>query len=245
MTDRFTFDAAPYVLGALSSEDRLAFEAHLAACPLCEAQVREFAGLPGLLSRLPADEVSAALSVQPEPPPTLLPALQFAVRRERRSRRTRTMAAGLAAACLAVVGTGVAVHELVPGSTSGNPNGPDTSIGALPTNTPKPKPGTESFSFKRLTTAPVTASVDLTPVAWGTQISMRCTYSGTGWPDHESHDYRLRVTDTKGKTSIVGDWNVQLNKEVQVPGATGVAMSDIRSLEILSSENTPLLRVDM
>jgi Putative zinc-finger len=242
MTDRFTFDAAPYVLGALSPEDRLAFEAHLATCPLCEAQVREFAGLPGLLSRLPVDEVSAALSVQPEPPATLLPALQFAVRRERRSRRTRTLAAGLVAACLAVVGTGFAVHELLPTSTPGNPAG---SIGALPSPTSKPKPGTESFDFKRLTAAPVSASVDLTPVAWGTQISMRCTYSGAGWPDHESHDYRLRVTDTKGNATIVGDWNVLLNKEVQVPGATGVPMSDIRSLEILSPENTPLLRVDM
>jgi Putative zinc-finger len=237
MTDRFTFDAAPYVLGALSPEERMAFESHLATCPLCEVQVREFAGLPGLLSRLPADEVSAALSVQPEPPPTLLPSLQFAVRRERRSRRSRAMAAGLVAACLAIVGTGFAVHEFLPGQTSGNPQPPAAQ---------KQQPlGTETIAFKSLTAAPVRAQADLTPVAWGTMISMRCTYGGSAWPDHESHDYRLRITDTSNKRYTVADWNVLLGKEVQVPGSTGVAMSDIRSLEILSAEGTPLLRADM
>jgi Putative zinc-finger len=243
VTDRFTFDAAPYVLGALSPEERLGFEAHLATCPMCEAQVREFAGLPGLLSRLPADEVSAALSVQPEPPPTLLPALQFAVRRERRSRRSRTMAAGLVAACLAIVGTGFAVHEFLPGSTGGTPSGPTQ---ALPSTQPLPRPGTEKVTFKSLTSIPVKADADLTPVAWGTQILMRCTYGGTTWQDHESsHDYRLRITDTNNRHYTIGDWNVLLGKEVQVPGSTGVAMSDIRTLEILSDEGTPLLRADM
>jgi hypothetical protein len=238
MTDRFTFDAAPYVLGALSPEERMAFESHLATCPLCEAQVREFAGLPGLLSRLPADEVSAALSVQPEPPPTLLPSLQFAVRRERRSRRSRSWAAGLAAACLAIVGTGFAVHELVPGKASGN-----GSVGAQPGQTQRP--GTETVAFRSMTSTPVKAEADLTPVAWGTMISMRCTYGGSAWPDHESHDYSLRITDTNNQHYRIADWNVLLGKEVQVPGSTGVAMSDIRSLEILSAEGTPLLRADM
>ena len=49
MTDRFTHDAGPYVLGALPPEDRRAFEEHLATCGHCRAEVREFAGLPGLL----------------------------------------------------------------------------------------------------------------------------------------------------------------------------------------------------
>ena len=63
MTDRFTYDAGPYVLGALPPEDRRAFEEHLATCALCQAEVREFAGLPGLLSRLPVGELPA---VRPE-----------------------------------------------------------------------------------------------------------------------------------------------------------------------------------
>ena len=47
MTDRFTYDAGPYVLGALPPEDRRAFEEHLDGCSQCQAEVREFAGLPG------------------------------------------------------------------------------------------------------------------------------------------------------------------------------------------------------
>ena len=48
MTDRFTHDAAPYVLGALSPEDRHAFEAHLAGCEACTAEVRRQAQVIGL-----------------------------------------------------------------------------------------------------------------------------------------------------------------------------------------------------
>ena len=41
MTDRFTYDAGPYVLGALSPEERHAFEEHLDGCAQCQAEVRE------------------------------------------------------------------------------------------------------------------------------------------------------------------------------------------------------------
>ena len=76
MTDRFTHDAGPYVLGALPPEDRRAFEEHLATCGHCRSEVQEFAGLPGLLSRLPAGELPAVLQGSPEPPPpvSVLPA---------------------------------------------------------------------------------------------------------------------------------------------------------------------------
>ncbi len=41
MTDHAWLDAAaPYALGALSAEERAAFEAHLADCAICRAEVR-------------------------------------------------------------------------------------------------------------------------------------------------------------------------------------------------------------
>jgi len=90
MNDQYTFDAAPYVLGALSEQDRLTFEAHLADCPACAAEVLEFSDLPGLLAQLPADDPALTMTdEQLEPPATLLPALLFSVRRERRQRRWR------------------------------------------------------------------------------------------------------------------------------------------------------------
>ena len=43
---------ASYVLGALSPAERKEFEQHLAVCEGCARNVRELAGLPGLLARV-------------------------------------------------------------------------------------------------------------------------------------------------------------------------------------------------
>ena len=48
-------DDGAYVLGALSPEDRVAFERHLPGCRECQRSVRELAGLPGLLARVPVE----------------------------------------------------------------------------------------------------------------------------------------------------------------------------------------------
>lgn len=88
-----TFDAA-YVLGALSDEDRQAFEAHLRECDACAAAVHEMSDLPGMLAAAPA----SALDDEP-PPASLLAGLQRRARRERN--RRRWIASGIAAAAAA------------------------------------------------------------------------------------------------------------------------------------------------
>lgn len=45
-----------YVLGAIEAAGRSAVDAHLACCPGCRNELAELAGLPGLLSRVTADE---------------------------------------------------------------------------------------------------------------------------------------------------------------------------------------------
>lgn len=49
---RFADWDGAYVLGALSTEDRRAFEMHMAACAACRQAVAELAGLPGLLAKV-------------------------------------------------------------------------------------------------------------------------------------------------------------------------------------------------
>ncbi|WP_020672661.1 anti-sigma factor family protein [Amycolatopsis nigrescens] len=114
-----TYDAA-YVLGGLSPEDRAAFEQHLRECDNCSRSVREFAGLPGLLSQV--DPV-----VLPEPPADLLPSLLTAARRARR-RRTLGVIADIGIAVAAGV---TLMLALLPGD-----NGLDTTemtpLGAFP-----------------------------------------------------------------------------------------------------------------
>jgi anti-sigma-K factor RskA len=54
--------AAPYALGALAPEERSAFEAHLAGCDACRAEVRAFTEVAGLLAYgAPAAEPPAGL----------------------------------------------------------------------------------------------------------------------------------------------------------------------------------------
>jgi hypothetical protein len=231
MTDQFTFDAAPYVLGALSPEDRQAFEAHLAECPSCESQVREFAGLPGLLSRLPADEVATALAGAPEPPAALLPGLQFAVRRERRARRWRGAAVGLAAACLAVIGTAVVVNQT--GAGSGGGPGPSTSV-----------PQAQALSFRPVAGAPVVADATLVDKPWGTEITMACKYAGSEWEGGEP-EYTLVAMDQKNVAHRIGDWQVLVGKEVHMTMSTGIARNQIKSLRVVDTANSEILELNL
>ncbi|GAA5166757.1 MULTISPECIES: anti-sigma factor family protein [Amycolatopsis] len=91
-----TYDAA-YVLGALSPEDRAAFEAHLKDCAECARSVQELAGLPGLLAQVGPEMVEP-----PEPPPGVLPSMLGAVRKARRRRTLTTTVVGVAAAAAVV-----------------------------------------------------------------------------------------------------------------------------------------------
>ena len=74
---------AAYVLGSLSPTDRLEFERHLPGCESCRRSVAELAGLPGLLGRVPVEQVEAPVPFEPLPA-TVLPALVAVVRREQR-----------------------------------------------------------------------------------------------------------------------------------------------------------------
>jgi hypothetical protein len=90
-----TYDAA-YVLGALSPEDRAAFETHLKECADCARAVQELAGLPGLLSQVTPEMVGE------EPPSGLLPSVLRTVRRIRRRRTLTTIGVAVAAAAAVI-----------------------------------------------------------------------------------------------------------------------------------------------
>ncbi|MFJ8958347.1 anti-sigma factor family protein [Lentzea sp. NPDC102401] len=70
-----------YVLGSLSTADRLAYEQHLAQCASCEREVCGLAGMTGLLSRVPEAWAVQSLETGPEVPAAVLPRLVRAVRR--------------------------------------------------------------------------------------------------------------------------------------------------------------------
>jgi hypothetical protein len=141
------FDGA-YVLGALSDDDRRAYEAHLLECDACAASVRELQDLPQALA------LASPSALEDDPPPlSLLPGLQRRVRRDRY--RRRWIVGGLAAAAAACI-VSVAVVATRPDSPSSHPVAMQAVGGAV---------------------APIKATVDVRSVGWGTRIDLVCIYN--------------------------------------------------------------------
>ena len=229
MTDPFTHDAGPYVLGALAPAERRAFEEHLAGCPSCTAEVRDFAGLPGLLSRLPADEVLSEPEDQPEPPSLLLPMLRRA-RSERRARRWRAVLVGGVAAGLAAVGSAVVMDNAVVGDAGSRPPAQQQAAAMAFTRT---VPG-----------LPVSARAALTDVAGGTRIDLTCRYSGT--LDEHGHSYILRVVPRSGgKPQEIGSWPVLSTDDYRIVAVAPMSRDRINRLEIVTGTGRTLLTLSL
>jgi hypothetical protein len=221
MTDRFTRDAGSYVLGALPPDERHAFEAHLASCQPCQADVREFAGLPGLLSRLPAKDVPTVLEA-PEDRPGLMPSLLVQARRERRARRWRAVGVAAAAACVAAAGTGVVV--------------------AAVERTPEPAQQVEAarVAFQRVRPdLPVTATATLTDTADGLAIDMRCRYEGAsrGW----TRQYSLVVVGRDTSKTPMASWQVRPGEEYRIGSVAPLPRDRIDHFAVLNSTGNELL----
>ena len=98
--DPFAEDDAAYVMGALSAEDRQAFEAHLVDCPQCTQSVAELSGMTDLLAKVPLARVLEPGADREQPPDLLLPRLINAARAQRRRRSIWLVASGAVAASL-------------------------------------------------------------------------------------------------------------------------------------------------
>jgi Putative zinc-finger len=220
--DAFATSAGAYVLGALTPAERQEFVAHLADCPACAEAVEDLAGLPGLLARVPVEDVLALDAAAPRPAPgRLLPGLLQVVARERRRRRWAV--ASLAAAAAAAV-----VAALVLGPA----RGPDAApVAARP--------------MQALVTTPITATVDLEPVAWGTRLDLRCRYP-EGYPEGSARrlPYALVVTDLSGRTQTVGTWTALPGRDAALAGATSWSRSQIAAVEVTTLDGLAVLRLD-
>jgi len=219
MTDRFTHDAGSYVLGALSPEDRRAFEEHLAGCADCRAEVQEFAGLPGLLSRLPAWELPGQDAAEPVPP-SMLPALLDRTGLERRSRRRRAVLAGIAAVFVAAAGSAALAQTL--------------------DDRPAAVSAQRAMAFTPVSAAiPASAEATLTDVPGGTRIDMTCRYEGT--VDDRDREYRLRLVSRGRPPEWLGSWPVLTGDDYRMVVVAPLPRADIDLLEVVSATGRSLL----
>jgi hypothetical protein len=217
-----------YVLGSLSPAERREFEQHLDGCDHCSRAVRDLAGLPGLLGRIGPEVFDES---EPEPvPETLLPRLSRAVRR-RQQRRT-WLTAGIAAAAAVVVTTGGAIAL-------------DHGDSKTPVSSGPPAVAIDpSRSMTRVATDPMTASVSLTSVAWGTKLDLTCSYP-RGTVDYEGGAYALVVHLANGHTEQVATWNGLPGKQMHVSGATSAWKSTIRSVVVTKLGGGPVAQLTL
>ena len=259
--DPFATEAGPYVLGALPPAEREAFERHLERCGGCRASVEDLAGLPGLLSRVP-DDVVAALGDEPRRsaavadglfdgvpgsvpeavPDTVLPALLRVVRR-RRLRRRLAVGAGLVAAAALVAAT---AGGLLPGGAGqGTPRALVTPS-AAPTATPSATPSATvtvtagpDQRMEVLVPVPITATVTLTQVGWGTEVDLVCAYAQDG--ASRPYPYALVLTDHEGGVQQVGTWTAVPGRDAQLSGATAWTRDRIATVEVRTPEGQTVM----
>jgi hypothetical protein len=231
--DPFETDDGAYLIGALSPTERAAYEAHLRGCPSCTHSLAELVGLPGLLARVPAD-VAATLDHPGEgghldepPPPGLLADVLDRVdrlgRRKRRRRRVLAAASVAAAAVLVgvVLGTGL--------RSGGSPVTP-------------PSAGVE---LAAVTTSPLAVTAQLTPVRWGTRVTLLCSYPGetsAGSRYAIPPTYVLVLRDSRGVAQQVATWKAVPGRLVTVQAATALSTTDIAAIEVRTADGRPVLR---
>ena len=226
-TDEFVLYDGAYVLGALSPAERREFEDHLKGCEACASSVGELAGLPGLMSKVSVEQLTAEAEAPPE---TLLPSLARAVRRERLRRRLAVGVAAAAAACLIAVGA-VALT---------GPHSPARPSVASSAPTPS---GTADLPLTAVVPSSVTASARLVDMAWGTRIDLTCAYGGREYGPSNGRPYALVVIDRSGAAQQVATWKALPDRELTVMGATSLARRDIAVVEIRTLSGQAILRL--
>lgn len=233
VVDPFRGWDAAYLLGSLSAAERREFEVHLEECSSCVAAVAELAGLPGLLSKVSADDAAALLGDEeatgpaPSPPPTLLPRLVHSVRSQRR-RRMVSAVAGLAVVAAAIV---LVVPLLFPA--------------AAPASAPSGARAAAELSLSQVSPSPLRASIRLVPQAWGTRIEMDCHYAAAsatpGYGAAAPAGYAMWVTDAAGHATQVATWTAGPGQDAEPAGTTGLTVKQIAAVDVRSTATGAIL----
>ena len=204
------WDAA-YVLGALSPAERREFEEHLGGCERCRAAVAELAPMPGLLARVATADAEALLIEDPAPSGAASADLIRLVRLDTvRRRRTRRMRIAVGIAAAAVVAGAIAVPLSV-------------QSGVHPHQT---------LTMQAVGKAPVSASVQLSSVAWGTKLDLKCSYAESPYDNERTWSYGLFVTGRDGSTSELSTWKIGAGATAKLQAGTALKIGDISRIEV-------------
>jgi anti-sigma-K factor RskA len=212
-----------YVVGAIDPAERALVDAHLAECQPCRDELAGLAGLPAMLSRVPAEDVERlgllSLPEAMQPPDELLNSLIGKVSAKRKSRMWRSVAAVAAAAVIAAGGA-TAVSQLTGSATSG----------AV----------AQAWGKSTGSSGHISAVVDYAQVRWGT--AMRVKVSGL----KPGTVCQFWVVGKNGTSEYAGAWTVMGNfgrgygDKVWYPAQSAVSANSVRGFQITSGGNVLL-----
>jgi Putative zinc-finger len=215
-------DVGAYALGLLEDEDSTAFEAHLARCPSCHAELAEFVPMKALLTGLGPVE---ALDHTAEQGVVDLLSRRAAASR----RRVRWTVAVGAAACVAALGGGLAAgFAVAPGS---------------------PPPGTAVLAgqLHSATNAQtgVTGTVGLVTKAWGTYVTLDLA------DVHGPLECELIAVSKTGERRVVTGWVVGVPGDgvpghpahLLVQGGTAIPVANLARFDVIVVNGKTLLSI--
>jgi hypothetical protein len=223
---------ASYVLGSLSSSERREFEEHLDECLRCRTAVAELSGMPALLALLDHDDDADDGQPRPGDPPPLRPEVFDALlarvnAQRRRFRRVTWVLAAAAAAVVLALGAIAAVQSTLPSG------GADRTA----------PPAAVAYSMAQVTPSSVTATVSLTPHAWGTAIGMSCTYGPEEAADHDGGGDRLAMVAVgrDGSHVQLATWLALDGVTAEPSGATSMPVDAIAAVQVVAADTGDVL----
>ncbi|HUB37895.1 MAG TPA: zf-HC2 domain-containing protein [Streptosporangiaceae bacterium] len=209
-----------YVVGAIDPAERALVDEHLAECQSCRDELAGLAGLPAMLSRVPAEDVEQLslpllhLPEAGEPSDELLNSLLKRVSAKRKSRIWRNVAAVAAAAVIAAGGAAT-VSQLTRPATSGAVAQQEWVQAVSPAGH-------------------ISAVVNYAPVGWGT--AMRVQVSGI----KPGTVCQFWVVNKNGTSDYAGAWTVAGNygrgygEKAWYPASSVVPANSVRGFQITS-----------
>lgn len=235
--DMLHIDVGAYALGLLEEPDRRAFEAHLSTCVSCHEELGELRGIAQTLDGIgPIAEPEDAMPVPPEPS-VVTDLMRHRVRRRRRHRVGRALAA--AAAGVVLLGGALGTGFTLGADREQAPPQADTGTAALMRDG-------QTVSGADTGTG-VTGTVAMQGKAWGSRVGLEL--SKVRGP----LKCELVAVDARGNAHTVAGWSVppkgygfpdseQPNLTVQ--GATALTPEEISRFEVRTiGEGRTLLTV--
>lgn len=239
--------SAAYMLGALSRTERATFQAHLERCAACQAEVADFAPLPGLLKTVTdtgADSLGASASagdgrgdVQADASGDNATGLvagavarAHAARRAERRRLRTWQAAAAVAGLAAVVSTSYAAgaarsSPASDGSTSVAATVPGGGGSAASTTAPANPPAGVTVAL-RADSPGAAGTVVVVRKGWGTELSI----DASGLPPREA--YTLWAVARDGTRQTAAMWGPTASGRTRCTGATSIPTDKLAAIEI-------------